>query len=159
MATHSSTLAWRLSWTEEPGRLQSTGVAESDATERLHFLSFIRSDRVHLTEEDFVSSLSVLVFRGQLGSARWLDTGADRCCARAACGQWRGSGDRRTPGKGWGCLGAGRAAHPPGLPAARSPSLPTSGWVGHRTRVSDAAGTVVAQSLLHATCHDPGDSS
>ena len=23
MATHSSTLAWRLPWTEEPGRLQS----------------------------------------------------------------------------------------------------------------------------------------
>ena len=25
MAAHSSILAWRLSWTEEPGRLQSTG--------------------------------------------------------------------------------------------------------------------------------------
>ena len=25
MATHSSTLAWRISWTEEPGRLQSMG--------------------------------------------------------------------------------------------------------------------------------------
>ena len=25
MATHSSTLAWRIPWTEEPGRLQSTG--------------------------------------------------------------------------------------------------------------------------------------
>ena len=25
MATHSSTLAWRLPWTEEPGGLQSTG--------------------------------------------------------------------------------------------------------------------------------------
>ena len=25
MATHSSILAWRISWTEEPGRLQSTG--------------------------------------------------------------------------------------------------------------------------------------
>ena len=24
MATHSSILAWRISWTEEPGRLQST---------------------------------------------------------------------------------------------------------------------------------------
>ena len=24
-ATHSSILAWRISWTEEPGRLQSTG--------------------------------------------------------------------------------------------------------------------------------------
>ena len=25
MATHSSTLAWRIPWTEEPGGLQSTG--------------------------------------------------------------------------------------------------------------------------------------
>ena len=25
MATHSSTLAWRIPWTEEPGRLQCTG--------------------------------------------------------------------------------------------------------------------------------------
>ena len=25
MATHSSPLAWRIPWTEEPGRLQSTG--------------------------------------------------------------------------------------------------------------------------------------
>ena len=26
MATHSSTLAWKILWTEEPGRLQSTGL-------------------------------------------------------------------------------------------------------------------------------------
>ena len=25
MATHSSTIAWKMPWTEEPGRLQSTG--------------------------------------------------------------------------------------------------------------------------------------
>ena len=25
MATHSSILAWRIPWTEDPGRLQSTG--------------------------------------------------------------------------------------------------------------------------------------
>ena len=38
MATHSSTLAWRIPWTEEPGRLQSMGVEKSqDTTERLHF--------------------------------------------------------------------------------------------------------------------------
>ena len=36
-ATHSSILAWRIPWTEEPGGLQSTGRKESDATERLHF--------------------------------------------------------------------------------------------------------------------------
>ena len=31
MAPHSSTLAWKIPWTEEPGRLQS------DTTEQLHF--------------------------------------------------------------------------------------------------------------------------
>ena len=47
MAPHSSTLAWKIPWAEEPGRLQSMGshtVMESDTTERLHFhfsLSFI----------------------------------------------------------------------------------------------------------------------
>ena len=30
MATHSSLLAWRIPWTEEPGRLQSMGSQESD---------------------------------------------------------------------------------------------------------------------------------
>ena len=28
MATHSSLLAWRIPWTEEPGRLQSMGVTK-----------------------------------------------------------------------------------------------------------------------------------
>ena len=29
MATHSSILAWGMTWTEEPGRLESIGVAKS----------------------------------------------------------------------------------------------------------------------------------
>jgi len=37
MAPHSSTLAWKIPWTEEPGRLQSMGSLESDTTKRLHF--------------------------------------------------------------------------------------------------------------------------
>ena len=37
MATHSTTLAWKISWMEKPGRLQSMGSQESDTTERLHF--------------------------------------------------------------------------------------------------------------------------
>ena len=32
MATHSSVLAWRIPWTEEPGGLQSMGHKESDTT-------------------------------------------------------------------------------------------------------------------------------
>ena len=47
MATHSSTLAWTISWTEEPGRLQSM----SDTTERLHFPSFKGSQLPPLSEQ------------------------------------------------------------------------------------------------------------
>ena len=36
MATHSSILAWRIPWTEQPGGLQSVGLQESDTTERLN---------------------------------------------------------------------------------------------------------------------------
>ena len=39
MATHSSILAWRIPWTEEPGGLQPTGHKESDMTEQLQFSS------------------------------------------------------------------------------------------------------------------------
>ena len=36
MATHSSILAWKIPWTEEPGGLQSMGVVkEFDTTDRL----------------------------------------------------------------------------------------------------------------------------
>ena len=37
MATHTSTLAWKIPWMEEPGELQSTGSQSLDLTERLHF--------------------------------------------------------------------------------------------------------------------------
>ena len=33
MAPHSSTLAWKIPWMEEPGRLQSLGLLELDTTE------------------------------------------------------------------------------------------------------------------------------
>ena len=32
MATHSSILAWKIPWTEEPGGLQSMGLQELDTT-------------------------------------------------------------------------------------------------------------------------------
>ena len=37
MARHSSTLAWKNPWTEEPGRLQSMGSLRVGTTEQLHF--------------------------------------------------------------------------------------------------------------------------
>ena len=37
MATHSSTLAWKIPWMEEPGGLQSMGSLRVGMTEQLHF--------------------------------------------------------------------------------------------------------------------------
>ena len=37
MATHSSSLAWKIPWTEEPGRLQAMGSQRVGHDERLHF--------------------------------------------------------------------------------------------------------------------------
>ena len=47
MAPHSSTLAWKIPWTEEPGRLQVHAVAESrtrlrDFTFTFHFHALAR---------------------------------------------------------------------------------------------------------------------
>ena len=56
MAPHSSTLAWKIPWTEEPGRLQSMGSlrVESDTTEQLHF---------HASEKEMATHSSVLAWR------------------------------------------------------------------------------------------------
>ena len=54
MAPHSSTLAWKIPWTEEPGRLQSMGSLESDTTERLHF---------HALEKEMATHSSVLAWK------------------------------------------------------------------------------------------------
>ena len=35
MGTHSRILAWKIPWTEEPGRLQSMGSQELDMTEQI----------------------------------------------------------------------------------------------------------------------------
>ena len=54
MATHSSTLAWKIPWTEEPGGLQSIGSLGVDVTERLHF---------HAPEKEMATHSSVLAWR------------------------------------------------------------------------------------------------
>ena len=50
MATHSSILAWRFPWTEEPSGLQSVGCKESNTTERqtLSFLLFYEKETERL---------------------------------------------------------------------------------------------------------------
>ena len=58
MAPHSSTLAWEIPWTEEPGRLQSMGSLSrtrlSDFTFTFHF---------HALEEEMATHSSVLAWR------------------------------------------------------------------------------------------------
>ena len=41
MVTHSSILAWKIPWTEEPGGLQSMSLKELDMTEQLTLFSVI----------------------------------------------------------------------------------------------------------------------
>ena len=43
MASHPSTLAWKIPWSEEPGSYGPWGCKESDTTELLHLMSFIES--------------------------------------------------------------------------------------------------------------------
>ena len=40
MATHFSTLAWRIPWTEEPGRLQSTGLQRVGCNTEIRLIIF-----------------------------------------------------------------------------------------------------------------------
>ena len=48
MATHSSILAWEIPWAEEPGELQSKGVAkELDAAQLLNHNNNIRNTYMH----------------------------------------------------------------------------------------------------------------
>ena len=59
MATHSSTLAWKIPWTEEPGRLQSmrslgVGHGLSDFTFAFHF---------HALEKEMATLSSILAWR------------------------------------------------------------------------------------------------
>ena len=43
MATHSSILAWKISWTEESGGLQSTVGKETHTTDREHAHTLLES--------------------------------------------------------------------------------------------------------------------
>ena len=59
MATHSSTLAWKTPWTEEPGRLQSMGSLRVG-----HDLSnFTFTFHLHALEKEMATHSSVLVWR------------------------------------------------------------------------------------------------
>ena len=59
MAPHSSTLAWKIPWTEEPGRLQVHGVAKS----RTRLNDFPFTFHVHALEKEMATHSSVLAWR------------------------------------------------------------------------------------------------
>ena len=52
MAIHSRTIAWKIPWTEEPGRLQSMGVTKSQT--RLHFHFHLLLGRKVMTNLDSI---------------------------------------------------------------------------------------------------------
>ena len=56
MAPHSSTLAWRILWTEEPGRLQSMGLLR--VGKRLRDFTF--TFHFHALEKEMATHSSVL---------------------------------------------------------------------------------------------------
>ena len=59
MAPHSSTLAWEIPWTEEPGRLQSMGVAKS----RTQLSDFTLTFHFHTLEKEMATHSNVLDWR------------------------------------------------------------------------------------------------
>ena len=59
MATHSSTLAWKIPWTEEPGRLQVHGVAGSQTP----LSDFTFTFYFYALEEEMATHFSILAWR------------------------------------------------------------------------------------------------
>ena len=58
MATHSSTLAWKIPWTEEPGRLQSMELLRVGRLKDLPFTFLF-----HALEKEMATHSSVLSWR------------------------------------------------------------------------------------------------
>ena len=58
MAAHSSALAWRIPWTEEPGRLQSMG-----SQSRTQLSNFTFTFHFHALEKEMETHFSVLAWR------------------------------------------------------------------------------------------------
>ena len=58
MAPHSSTLAWKIPWTEEPGRLQSMGLLRFG-----HLSDFPFTFHFHALEKEMATHSSVFAWR------------------------------------------------------------------------------------------------
>ena len=89
MAPHSSTLAWKTPWTEEPGGLQSMG-----SLSRTQLSNFTFAFHCHAQEKEMATDSSVLAWRipgtgepgglQSMGSHRVGHDGSDLAAAAAA---------------------------------------------------------------------------
>ena len=70
MATHSSVLAWRIPWIEEPGRLQSMGHKELDMTEQVTLSAFfiVQLSHPYMTTRK-IKALTIQTMVGKVMSA------------------------------------------------------------------------------------------
>ena len=75
MAPHSSILAWKIPWTEEPGRLQSMG-----SMSRTRLGDFTFTFHFHALEEEMATYSSVLAWRipGTMGPGELPSMGSHR---------------------------------------------------------------------------------
>ena len=103
MATHSSTLAWKIPWMEEPGRLQSMGSLRVG-----HDFTFTFTFHFHALEKEMASHSGVLAWRipgtgepgglPSMGSHRvkhdWSNLAA---AAAAATAEWHGGEGNGNP--------------------------------------------------------------
>ena len=75
MAPHSSTLAWKIPWMEEPGRLQSMG-----SLSRTRLSDFTLIFHLHALEKEMATHSSILAWRipGTAGPAGLPSMGSHR---------------------------------------------------------------------------------
>ena len=95
MAPHSSTLAWKIPWTEEPGGLQSMGSLRVGCDSATSLSLFIFIFHFHALEKEMATHFSVLAWRilgmaepgglPSMGSHRVGHDWSDLAAAAAAC--------------------------------------------------------------------------
>ena len=79
MSIHSTTIAWKIPWTEEPGRLQAMG-SQRDTTERLNFTFFmVQLSHPYFTTQKTIA-LTIWLFAGNVMSLHFfLNVSAKPC--------------------------------------------------------------------------------
>ena len=89
MVTHSSILAWRIPWTEEPGRLQSMGLQSQTWLSTAHIHIQIKVQWLGIPQ--FINSFFLDITNLSEALTAWLPSGWPWTCLPTLCGTWRGS--------------------------------------------------------------------